>query len=422
METLKFLMVTTFYPPYHLGGDAVHVRYLAEALAEKGHEVHVEFAPAAYRLKGGKSPSSLGGDGVELHPIPSPRGRAQPLASYLLGRSASVTRFHEGLLKNVRPDVVHLHNISLLGTGVLESSGPATTLYTAHDYWIRCPRSDLFKYGRYPCDAPTCTRCSLVSLRPPQLWRRGDGLKPLSKLDAVIAPSRFMMRAIEQELACPIVHIPNFAPDQNPEGRIEEPGEYYLYVGVHDVHKGVLELAQAAADNHDVQFVFVGKGRYEGRLRRLLGQTTTNTAVKGWVSPQELARYYRRARGLIVPSLWHENSPLVAIEALSWGTPLLVSDRGGLRELVPGGDAGLSFEPTSAGITLAIEESEDGDAPKRLREGARRAYEDRHHPDKYLEKYTELVKETSTGETEKGNRRDGSESNPDSLEMVSDSR
>ena len=46
METLRFLMVSTFYPPYHLGGDAVHVQYLAEALAERGHEVPVQFYPA----------------------------------------------------------------------------------------------------------------------------------------------------------------------------------------------------------------------------------------------------------------------------------------------------------------------------------------------------------------------------------------
>ena len=39
METLKFVMTAAFYPPYHLGGDANHVRYLAEALAAQGHEV-----------------------------------------------------------------------------------------------------------------------------------------------------------------------------------------------------------------------------------------------------------------------------------------------------------------------------------------------------------------------------------------------
>lgn len=421
METRRFLMVTTFYPPYYLGGDAVHVEYLAEALAGRGHEVHVEFAPAAYRIKAGRTPpeSVSHRDGVELHAIPSPWRGAQPLASYLFGHSKSVTRFHQSLVDEVKPDVVHLHNISLLGTGVISSPPAETTLYTAHDYWIRCPRSDLFKYGRYPCDKPTCTRCSLASMRPPQLWRRGGGLKPLRELDGAIAPSLFMLQAIERELTCPTVHIPNFAPDRNPEGTVEEPGEYYLYVGVHDIHKGIVELGVAAADCPDVHFVFVGRGRYEKRLRKLLGGTVPNAEVRGWVGPQELTDYYRYARALIIPSLWHENSPLAAIEALSWGAPLLVSRRGGLVELVDGGEAGLSFEPEASSIRDAIEYAEGKGLPEMLRRGARKAYETHHHPDRYLERYMALVQGMSEGGTQQEGRRGAPGSSPSSYETVS---
>src|SRR5438093_7983179 len=103
METLRFLMVTTFYPPYHLGGDAVHVQYLARALAAKGHEVHVEFSPAAYALKRKKRPNTppVEDEGVHLHAIPG-EGRGQPVAAHLLGRSGSVKRFHTQLLDEVQ--------------------------------------------------------------------------------------------------------------------------------------------------------------------------------------------------------------------------------------------------------------------------------------------------------------------------------
>ncbi len=394
METLRFLMVTTFYPPYHLGGDAVHVQYLAQALAERGHEVHVEFAPAAYWLKrSGTLPASNDGeDIVELHPIPSSWGRMQPIASYLLGRSKSVTRVHEKLMRSINPDVVHFHNISLLGLGVLGRAPAARTLYTAHDYWIRCPRSDLFKYGRYPCETPTCMRCGLVSLRPPQLWRAGGGWKGFPGLDYAIAPSVFMKNAIEQELTCPVVKIPNFAPDPNPQGRTSEPGEYYLFVGVHESHKGVLELASAAVRcSPDLSFIFVGRGRHEGRLRKMQGKGLINIEARGWLEPALLAPLYRRARGLIVPSLSHENSPLAAVEALSWGTPLLVSRRGGLEELVRGGEVGISFEPRDTEIVSAIEEFEDRDLPQKLRQRARLAYETCHQPARYLERYMPLI-------------------------------
>src|SRR6266540_2391941 len=192
METLRFLMVTTFYPPFHLGGDAVHVQYLAQALAAKGHEVHVEFSPAAYGLKRKRlgNPPSDAGDGVVLHAIPG-EGWGPPVAAHILGRSGSVGRFHSRLMDEVRPDVLHHHNISLLGLDVLEPRPGVRALYTAHDYWVRCPRNDLFKYGRYPCDAPTCLRCAFVSGRPPQLWRYGRGWRGLPAVDCAIAPSRF---------------------------------------------------------------------------------------------------------------------------------------------------------------------------------------------------------------------------------------
>ena len=41
METERIVMTSTFYPPYHLGGDAMHVKYLADELTRLGHEVHV---------------------------------------------------------------------------------------------------------------------------------------------------------------------------------------------------------------------------------------------------------------------------------------------------------------------------------------------------------------------------------------------
>ena len=44
-------MTSTFYPPYHIGGDAVHVKYLAEELAKRGHEVHILHSIDAYNVK-----------------------------------------------------------------------------------------------------------------------------------------------------------------------------------------------------------------------------------------------------------------------------------------------------------------------------------------------------------------------------------
>src|SRR5687768_12746716 len=110
METLKYLLTAAFYPPYHLGGDANHVRYLAEALSAEGHEVHVEYAPAALALKRARPSHDSNGDaGVIRHPIPAVLGRLQPLSAWIFGAPPSVRRHHDDLVRDVQPDVIHYH-------------------------------------------------------------------------------------------------------------------------------------------------------------------------------------------------------------------------------------------------------------------------------------------------------------------------
>ena len=53
----------------------------------------------------------------------------------------------------------------------------------------------------------------------------------------------------------------------------------------------------------------------------------------GFVDESRLYSLYSNALALIVPSIWPENAPLVALEALSAGTPIIVSNRGGLPEI-----------------------------------------------------------------------------------------
>ena len=392
METLRFLMVTTFYPPYHVGGDAIHVQDLARALSSRGHEVHVEYSPAAYALrhKPLRGPPPERDDGVVLHPIPGD-GWRQPVAAHVLGRSAGVRRFHGHLLDDVRPDVLHHHNISLLGLDVLERRSRTRALYTAHDYWVRCPRSDLFKYGKYPCDAPTCLRCELVSRRPPQLWRYGSGGRGLLGVDCAIAPSQFMARAIQSSVRCPVVHIPNFAPDADPSRVPHAPGDSFLFAGVLEMHKGISELA-AACLRRSFPLRVVGRGSLSDSLTEIARRRPNGMHIEGWLPRERLFGLYRTAKALIIPSLSPENAPLTAVEALSCGTPLLVARRGGLPELLHDGATGLSFEPDPEGIVDAVERFERLENPSSLRAGARWAYERYHTPDGYLQRYLDVAR------------------------------
>jgi glycosyltransferase involved in cell wall biosynthesis len=189
-----------------------------------------------------------------------------------------------------------------------------------------------------------------------------------------------------------VVHLPNFAPDPNPSGDGFEPEDYFLYVGVLEPHKGVSVLAEAASRSPRARFKVVGRGSLRPRLEDLHDRGSGRVEVEGWVSRERLSNLYRHASGIIIPSLWHENAPLVAVEALAWGTPLLVSRRGGLEELLYSRTTGRAFEPTPEHLAGAVGAFLDDDLAHRLRAGAREAYVANHRPDEYVDRYTELVK------------------------------
>lgn len=400
METLRFLMVTTFYPPYHLGGDAVHVQYLSEALAERGHEVHVEYSPAAFVVKRPTTDTpDVGHVGtVQLHPVSRPRQFSSPLGAYLLGDSRAAGKVHERIVRETKPDVIHLHNISLLGLGVTACAGDRPLLYTAHDYWFRCPRSDLLKRGRTPCESPSCLSCMILSHRLPPVWRGADVAARMHGVQCVIAPSRFMKRLATESFACPTVHIPNFVPDENPNGAVAPAAQYFLYAGVLERHKGLLELADAAPQYHGTKrIVLVGRGSLEKRLRERSARPGSQMDIRPWADRRTLSALYREAAALVMPSTCLENAPLAGIEALCWGTPLLTTSRGGVPELLHGGLAGTAFEPDADGIAQALDTFDTIPDTAPLRKAARKAYELHHCPAAYLGRYLALVRALLSG-------------------------
>jgi len=217
-----------------------------------------------------------------------------------------------------------------------------------------------------------------------------------------------MARAIRTSVGCPVVHIPNFAPDSNASHVARPPAGYFLFVGVLETHKGISPLV-AASLQKEFPIRIVGKGSLYARLKHLAEQRADGMQVEGWVSPDRLVGLYKGAKALIVPSLWPENAPLAAVEALSCGTPLLVSRRGGLEELLHDGATGFSFEPRADGILECIDRFEHAEDPQGLRNRAREAYERYHSPEAYLGAYLDVAR---------GDVSDGGESAGDSHGMA----
>ena len=81
---------------------------------------------------------------------------------------------------------------------------------------------------------------------------------------------------------------------------------------------------------------------YEHELRRI-ASSDPRIIFMGTYEHSELHGILAELDAVVVPSIWHENLPTAGLNAIAAGVPLLVSDVGGLLELVDDYDCGLAF-------------------------------------------------------------------------------
>ncbi|HET9529505.1 MAG TPA: glycosyltransferase family 4 protein [Blastocatellia bacterium] len=396
---LRFCMVTTFYPPYSFGGDAIFVRRLANELAERGHEVDVIHCIDSYRLLAGGEPERVCGDhpNVTVHGLRSPLGRLSPFASQQTGLPLfKSARIREVMKKGF--DVIHYHNISLFGPGVLEY-GRAVKLYTMHEYWLVCPTHVLFKFNRVACTEPSCFKCNLSYRRPPQWWRYTGLLEnSVRHVDAFIAQSRFGKEAHQRmKLDIPLVDLPGFVPSAPvaDEPTVEpQPSPYFLFVGRLEKLKGLQTLIPVFRRSARANLLIAGAGSYEPQLRQL-AEGSSNIRFLGHLAEPQLNGLYRRAVALIVPSLCYEVFPLVIPEAFRQQTPVIARNIGGLPEIVRESEGGLLYD--SEGELVAAIDDLLADTRYRDEMGLRgyQAYQRNWTVEAHLERYFALIHKVS---------------------------
>jgi glycosyltransferase involved in cell wall biosynthesis len=384
-------MVTTFYPPFHFGGDALFVYRLSNALAELGHEVDVIHCEDAYRMLAGNG--ARGGyvnhAGVKVHRLSS----SHPAISSLLTQQTGTPYFARQLKELIDSrsyDVIHYHNMSLVGIGAL-SYGEAVKLYTMHEHWLVCPMHVLWRFDRELCAKRTCVRCTIAGGRPPQLWRYTSLLERSARhVDCFIAPSRFtMLKHRELGFKAPMVHLPHFnpRPRETPEAR---PGSYFLYSGRLEKIKGLQEVIPIFRRKGEYQLLIAGEGTYAGELRSL-SEGSANIRFLGQQDADMLQQLYSDAIAVIVPSLCYEVFGLSTIEAFATATPAIAHRLGALQEIIDESAGGLTYEGVDE-LESAIERlAQDPSLQVELGRKAYAAYLERWTPEKHIASYLELI-------------------------------
>jgi glycosyltransferase involved in cell wall biosynthesis len=350
---LNFLHLTTFYPPYSFGGDAIQIYRLSHALADAGHHVDVVHCVDSYHLlHPGPPPLPFAEHpGVTRHELRSPWKGLSPLASQQTGRLWLKRERIEEVLRSRPFDVVHYHNVSLLGPEALSLRPPLgqpVKIYTTHEHWLICPTHVLWKFDEAPCTKPECLRCTLHAKRPPQLWRYTGFLDRMAKhVDRFVAPSRFTARMhAERGFSRPVECLPNFLDRadqdwQNPAPRPQKT-PYFLFVGRLERIKGLQTLIALwdRVPRHDL--LVAGTGSYESALRAM---AAGNPRIRflGALAQRDLGALYFHADACIIPSITYETFGMTAVEAFARKTPVVVRDLGALPEIVEDSGGGFAY-------------------------------------------------------------------------------
>jgi glycosyltransferase involved in cell wall biosynthesis len=312
--------------------------------------------------------------------------------------AARAQRELRALLDRERPDVLHLHNpYPLLSPWVIRTSHGhgVPVVHTVHNYRQTCVNGLHFRAGApcYDCVGrrlPTpavrhgCyrdSRAQSMAMAAAVTMHRGTW----RTVDRVLAPTPAMATYV-RSLGIPderIVVRPNSVPDP---GEHSLAGDGFLVAGRLSAEKGIALVLDAW---HRHPEGVLGRLRIAGEgpladLVRSRAAGRCDIEYLGRLDPAGVARAMRQSAVVVVPSVWDEVCPIVAVEALAHGRPVLGTRRGGLPWLIGASDdvrdeaAGWLVQPTVDALAAGLPTALAGAAGRRG--PARRRYERRFSP------------------------------------------
>lgn len=388
-------MVSTFYPPYSFGGDAMHIYRLSNELARRGHSVDVFHCEDSFLLLNKKAPTAefSNHERVRVHRLKSRAGFMSPLLTQQTGVPILKSELKTALQNN-RYDVIHYHNMSLIGITAL-AWGNAVKLYTTHEHWLICPMHVLWKFNREVCRTKSCFSCQLKGKRPPQFWRNTGLLeKKLRHVDCFLSPSRFTLnKHLEAGLDIPIRHMPYFLPTPKAARQPEKEKRarpFFLFVGRLEQIKGVQNLIPVFQNQTKYDLLIAGDGEYK---EMLVSQADGCENIKflGRLDQKALQTLYRSALAVLVPSICYETFGIIIIEAFSQKTPVIVNDLGALPEVVEDSGGGFVYKNQTELLAAMNKLAEDAALRDSLGEKGYRAFLKYWNEEAHLSQYLGVI-------------------------------
>jgi glycosyltransferase involved in cell wall biosynthesis len=368
---MKILALSNLYPPSQIGGYEMLCQDVLQALATRGHEVHV--LTSNYQ-SGSTAESSDAGLSIERSlQLESDVHYYKP--SQLLRHPAEVRWNWERLrqsITRVQPDLIFVWGMWNLSKTLAEEAErlmPGRVAYYLANAWPIEPSM----HRVYWENTETTWRGRSLKRVGLPLARRvcADvwGL-PRCRFERAMCCSFATQNQIivgGVPLADPVVvyegiDLAEFSPEGSPAVGSPEGQLRIAFVGTLVAHKGphtaIEALAVLKRRNAPVRvaLTILGRGHpdYESRLRnRASAEGLTNGGAFSvqMITPiprSELADFIRSHDALVMPSIWEEPLARIMQDTLACGVPLVATPTGGTKEVIVDGVNGLLFPPEDA--------------------------------------------------------------------------
>jgi glycogen(starch) synthase len=394
---LTVMMLSWEYPPRVIGGISPHINFLSKSLVKNNVRVHV----VTCDFPGAPSHEVI--DGVEVHRIDSYKNPSPDFATW-----------------------VYLMNLNMqkeAATIAAKLPNPIDVFH-AHDWLVANAGIGLKHIFRKPL---------IVTMHSTEIGRR-EGLhtdteKMIHETEAwltyeawkVICCSDYMVQHVKWAFGLPndkLVMVPNGVNPQIYNGLEKQDLKYFrskfalpeeklvLYVGRLVYEKGIHILINAVPrvlSKVNAKFVIVGSGYMKDQLSTIVRSMGLEHKVlfQGFMDEENLLKLQKSADVCVVPSMF-EPFGIVALEAMAAKSPVVVSDTGGLSEIVNHDVTGVKVYPNNAdslawGITKVLL---DGSFSKNLRENAYKSMIEKYDWNKIAQQ-TKHIYESVLGEYSK---------------------
>lgn len=327
-QDLSVMMLTWEFPPRIIGGISPHVYYLSKSLARNGAKVYVVTCdfPGA--------PQHEVVDGVQVLRIDSYKNPSPDFATWVYLMNVNMQKEAAALVDSLggKIDVFHAHDWLVATAGIgLKHVFRKPLFATMHSTEIGRRNGIHFDYERM--------------IHETEAWLTYEAWKVICCSDYMVSHVRWAFGLPEDKL----VMVPNGVNTEVYAGHGEDLREFrskfalpeekiVLFVGRLVYEKGVHVLVNAVPkvlEKANAKFIIVGNGYMKEQLSGLVKSRGLAHKVlfTGFVDDETLRKLQRCADVSVVPSLF-EPFGIVALEAMAARSPVVVSDTGGLSEIV----------------------------------------------------------------------------------------